>query len=333
MERPHPLEQLQASGIAPADVQKLKDAGFFTVEAVFCSRIKDLLRINGINKRKFLSCAASKLASRGFATASQLYAQEFQISKITSGSRELDQILGGGFEIGSITEICGESYSGKTELCHTLCVTCQLPSDREGGGKKAMYLASDDIFMPQRLFDIGERFGLNGRDVLSNVVYRKFENTDHQLRLLSDVASMMRRDRYALIIVDCATALYRRDFPRREEHAEKLKHLAQFLRRLDNLAFVFGVAAVITNQITQTFPIGGNTIAHASTTRLALSKGSGGEHICKVVHSPCLVEAEARFQISREGVRDARTREGVRDARTWTLTFCVGEYRSKLSDI
>jgi RecA/RadA recombinase len=35
-------------------------------------------------------------------------------------------VLAGGFETGSITEIYGEFRCGKTQLCHTLCVTCQV---------------------------------------------------------------------------------------------------------------------------------------------------------------------------------------------------------------
>ncbi len=34
--------------------------------------------------------------------------------------------LVGGIETGSITEIYGEFRCGKTQLCHTLCVTCQV---------------------------------------------------------------------------------------------------------------------------------------------------------------------------------------------------------------
>ncbi|KAF3322786.1 hypothetical protein FCM35_KLT12775 [Carex littledalei] len=53
-------------------------------------------------------------------------------------------------------------------------------------------------------------------------------------------------------------------------------------------------------------PIGGNIMAHASTTRLALRKGRAEERICKVISSPCLAEAEARFQISPEGVTNVK---------------------------
>ncbi|KAF8406818.1 hypothetical protein HHK36_005939 [Tetracentron sinense] len=306
---PFPVEQLQASGIASLDVKKLKDAGLCTVESVAYSPRKDLLQIKGIT---------SKLVPMGFTSASQLHAQRLEIIQITSGSRELDKILEGGIETGSITEIYGEFRSGKTQLCHTLCVTCQLPLDQGGGEGKAMYIDAEGTFRPQRLLQIADRFGLNGADVLENVAYARAYNTDHQSRLLLEAASMMVETRFALMIVDSATALYRTDFSGRGELSARQMHLAKFLRSLQKLADVFGVAVVITNQVVaqvdgsaifagpQIKPIGGNIMAHASTTRLALRKGRGEERICKIISSPCLAEAEARFQISADGVTDAK---------------------------
>lgn len=52
-----------------------------------------------------------------------------KVLKITTGSSELDSLLGGGIETMSITEIFGEFRTGKTQLAHTLCVTAQLPTD------------------------------------------------------------------------------------------------------------------------------------------------------------------------------------------------------------
>jgi len=56
----------------------------------------------------------------------------------------------------------------------------------------------------------------------------------------------------------------------------------------------------------QVKPIGGNIMAHASTTRLSLRKGRGEERVCKVISSPCLAEQEARFQITLEGITDVK---------------------------
>ena len=67
----------------------------------------------------------------------------------------------GGMETGSITELFGEFRTGKTQLCHTLCVTCQLPMDQGGGEGKAMYIDTEGTFRPQRLVEIAERYGLN----------------------------------------------------------------------------------------------------------------------------------------------------------------------------
>ncbi|KAH6779193.1 RAS associated with diabetes protein 51 [Perilla frutescens var. hirtella] len=322
---PFPVEQLQASGIAAIDIKKLKDAGLCTVESVAYSPRKELLQIKGISDAKVdkiieagMLSSSSKLVPLGFTSATQLHAQRLEIIQITSGSKELDKILEGGVETGSITELYGEFRSGKTQLCHTLCVTCQLPLDQGGGEGKAMYIDAEGTFRPQRLLQIADRFGLNGADVLENVAYARAYNTDHQSRLLLEAASMMVETRFALMIVDSATALYRTDFSGRGELSARQMHLAKFLRSLQKLADEFGVAVVITNQVVaqvdgsavfagpQIKPIGGNIMAHATTTRLALRKGRGEERICKVVSSPCLAEAEARFQISTDGVTDVK---------------------------
>ncbi|KAI4335147.1 hypothetical protein L6164_013820 [Bauhinia variegata] len=314
------VEQLQASGIASIDVKKLRDAGFCTVESVAFTPRKDILQIKGISEAKVdkIVEAASKLVPLGFTSASQIHAQRLEIIQITTGSRELDKILEGGIETGSITEIYGEFRSGKTQLCHTLCVTCQLGLDQGGAEGKAMYIDAEGTFRPQRLLQIADRFGLNGSDVLENVAYARAYNTDHQSRLLVEAASMMVETRFALMIVDSATALYRTDFSGRGELSARQMHLAKFLRSLQKLADEFGVAVLITNQVVsqvdgsavfagpQIKPIGGNIMAHATTTRLAVRKGRGEERICKVISSPCLPEAEARFQIVAEGVADVQ---------------------------
>jgi DNA repair protein RAD51 len=93
----------------------------------------------------------------GFVSAAHIAEQRGQTISITTGCKELDTILegalaframpmqacagpsalhscmctsvtlaAGGVETGSITEMYGEFRSGKTQLCHTLCVTCQV---------------------------------------------------------------------------------------------------------------------------------------------------------------------------------------------------------------
>lgn len=125
---------------------------------------------------------------------------------------------------------------------------------------------------------------------------------------------MMAEKRFSVIVVDSATALYRTDYSGRGELAARQMHLARFLRTLQRLADEHGVAVVITNQVVADVggtvfndkkPIGGNIMAHASTTRLYLRKGRGETRICKVYDSPNLPEAEASFAITATGIYDA----------------------------
>lgn len=77
---------------------------------------------------------------------------------------------------------------------------------------------------------------MNPEDVLENVAYARAYNSDHQSQLLQQAAGMMAESRFALLIVDSATALYRTDFSGRGELSARQMHLARFLRMLGRLA-------------------------------------------------------------------------------------------------
>jgi RecA/RadA recombinase len=86
--------------------------------------------------------------------------------RITTGSPALDALLGGGIDSMAITEVFGEFRTGKTQLAHTLCVTCQLPRERGGGNGKVIYIDTEGTFRPERIYKIAERFGVDGEEAL-----------------------------------------------------------------------------------------------------------------------------------------------------------------------
>jgi len=318
---PMPVDRLQAQGINAGDIKKLIEGGIHTVEALAHSSKKELTGIKGLSEAKVdkMQKEAFKLIPMGFTTATVVQEMRGEMIQISTGSKELDAILEGGFETGSITELYGEFRSGKTQMCHTLCVTCQLPLDMGGGEGKALYIDTEGTFRPQRLIEIAERFGLNTQDVLDNVAYARAHNTDHQSQLLLAAASMMAEARFALVVVDSATALYRTEFNGRGELSARQIHLGRFLRSLQRLADEFGVAVVISNQVVaanldggsmfagpSVKPIGGNIMAHASTTRLFIKKGRGENRTAKIICSPSLPERDATFAIGQEGICDAK---------------------------
>lgn len=236
--------------------------------------------------------------------------------KLTTGSVEIDKLLEGGIETASLTEVFGEFRTGKTQLCHTLCVTCQMSVTDGGAEGKAIYIDTEGTFRPARLQQIAERFGLDPTVALENVAYARAHNSEHQIELLKVAAALMAQDRYALLVVDSASALFRTDYIGRGELSERQMQLGQFLRQLTRLAEEFGVAVFLTNQVVadpgamsfakdSTKPIGGNIMAHASTTRLRLRKGRGDNRIMTVFDSPTLPEADAQYAVSAAGICDA----------------------------
>jgi RecA/RadA recombinase len=84
---------------------------------------------------------------------------------ISSGCAAVDEILGGGFETKAITEIYGEFRCGKTQLCHTLCVTAQV-NDKSPG--KVAYIDTEGTFRASRIRPIAARYNLQPEDVLDN---------------------------------------------------------------------------------------------------------------------------------------------------------------------
>ena len=182
--------------ITPRDIKKLKDNSHFTVESMILTPKSQLTQIKGISDVKVekLQKAAKKLLSKStlkFVTADVIYEQRQKLCKITTGSSKLDKLLGGGIETGSITEIYGESGSGKTQICYELCITTQFPISSGGAEGCVLYIDTAGTFRPKRIAKMAERFGMDGIDILDNIRFCRAYTTEHQMELLKEVRQLM----------------------------------------------------------------------------------------------------------------------------------------------
>eukprot|EP01051_Picozoa_sp_SAG22_P015497 SAG22_NODE_2032_length_3108_cov_2.267531_2_plen_232_part_00 len=224
----------------------------------------------------------------------------------------------------SLTTVCRFAFchrwhvhrTGKSQLCHTLAVTVQLPEERGGGNGKAMVIDTEGHFRPERMKTIAQRYELDPDAVLENVSYARVYTTDQQMELLDMAAAMFAEDQYRILIIDSCTALFRSEYMGRGELSERQQKLNKYLSKLTKLADEFNIAIFITNQVTADpgasamfsadtkKPIGGNILAHASTTRLYLKKGRDNQRIAKLADSPDMAEADCAFMITEGGVAD-----------------------------
>ncbi|XP_064457152.1 meiotic recombination protein DMC1/LIM15 homolog [Ornithodoros turicata] len=316
------IDVLQQHGINVADIKKLKSAGICTVKGIQMTTRKRLCNIKGISEAKVdkIKEIVAKIAEcAGFLTALEVSERRRLVYRIPTGSKELDKLMGGGVESMAITEVFGEFRTGKTQLSHTLCVTCQLPGDNGYSGGKAIFIDTENTFRPDRLREIADRFNLDHDAMLENILYSRAFTSEHQMDMLDQVAAKFHEEAgiYRLLVVDSIMALFRVDFSGRAELADRQQKLAQMLSKLQKISEEYNVAVFITNQMTadpgaaMSFqadpkkPIGGHILAHASTTRIALRKGRGEVRIAKIYDSPDQPENEASFAITPGGIADA----------------------------
>lgn len=111
-------------------------------------------------------------------------------------------------------------------------------------------------------------------------------------------------------------APFRVDFSGRGELSERQQVLGKLLNKIQKISEQFNIGIFLSNQVmadpgaTMAYaadpkkPIGGNILAHASTTRLYLRKGKGEQRVCKIFDSPSLPESECIYQISDGGIID-----------------------------
>lgn len=243
------------------------------------------------------------------------------IFRISTGASELDELLGGGFDAQSMTEMHGEFRTGKTQVCHTLAITTQIPSEATNHtGGKVIYIDTEGTFRPERMRKIAEKHNLDFDAAMENIFCVQALNSEHQAHLLHMVPALCEEHEgwIKLLIVDSVMALYRVDYSGRGELAARQQALGQFLKMLHKLAMTYNFAVVMTNQMTSdpgasmSFvsdpkkAIGGHVLAHAVQTRLLFKKGAGDDRIARLVDSPDRPGGDATFTITEAGVADAK---------------------------
>lgn len=115
-------------GVGPATAQKMREMGFHTIEALAMATAREL-EPAGISEKKALSIIeiARQNISISFIRADELLKMRKNVLRLSSGSKVIDRLLDGGIETQTITEFYGEYGSGKSQICHQLCVNVQLP--------------------------------------------------------------------------------------------------------------------------------------------------------------------------------------------------------------
>ena len=304
-------------GIGEKIARKLEEVGFTDPMAIAVSSPAELASIAEIGEgqaRKIIN-AVREMLEIGFETADKILERKEKAMKITTGSKNLDNLLGGGVETQAITEVYGRYGSGKSQLGFQLAVNVQLPPERKGLGRACLWIDTEHTFSPNRIVSMAKAVGLDPSKVLKNIYVARAFNSEHQIFLVEKAPEIIEEKNIGLIVIDSLTSHFRADYIGRGMLAERQQKLNKHMHQLQRLADAYNLAVYVTNQVMAdpsvlfgdpTRPVGGHVLAHLSTYRIYLRKGKEGRRIARMIDAPNLPEAETVFLITDEGIKDPK---------------------------
>lgn len=305
----------EIKGVGPKIAEKLEEMGFsdpMSVAVASPSELAGILEIGEATATKIINNVREKLEI-GFQTADKVWKQRQTMERITTGSKELDKLLGGGIETQALTECYGQFGSGKSQLGFQLAINVQLPKDQGGLDGACLFIDTEGTFRPGRIKQMAEALKLDPEKILKKIYVARAYNSDHEIFLTEKSNEMIEEKNIKLLIIDSLTSHFRSDYVGRGQLAPRQQKLNKLLHNLQRLADTYNMAVFVTNQVLSnpailfgdpTRPIGGHVLAHQATYRIYLRKSKDEKRIGKMMDSPDLPTGETVFKVTADGIRD-----------------------------
>jgi DNA repair protein RadB len=223
---------------------------------------------------------------------------------VSTGCDALDELLGGGVERGTVTQLYGPPAAGKTNVA--LSTAVEVAAD----GGTAVYVDTEGISVER--FDQLLRARADDPDAASSrIVLSEAHDFDEQAEAVRDVGDFAARA--DLVVLDSATGFYRhaRDD---EDGGDALRQVADQVTHLLSLARKHDLAVLITNQVftdvdsdsDRVRPLGGHTLNHWTGVVVRLDRFRGGNRRATLEKHRSKPDGDqVRFQITDAGIEDA----------------------------
>ncbi|MFC7228862.1 DNA repair and recombination protein RadA [Salinirubellus salinus] len=332
-------------GVGPATAEKLRENGYDSYQSIAVASPGELSNKADVGESSaadIINAARDAADIGGFETGTSVLERRERIGKLKFLIPELDEMLGGGVETQSITEVYGEFGAGKSQITHQLAVNVQLPADHGGLEGRCVFIDTEDTFRPERIDEMargldddvieaamelhGIEDGSAGNEAdlealvqsfLDKIHVAKAFNSNHQILLAEkakEISKEYEDDEFPvrLLCVDSLTAHFRAEYVGRGELASRQQKLNKHLHDIDRVGNLYNSAVVVTNQVQSnpdaffgdpTKPIGGNILGHKSTFRMYLKKSKGNKRIVKLVDAPNLPDGESVMRVEGAGLK------------------------------
>jgi predicted ATP-dependent serine protease len=231
---------------------------------------------------------------------------------LTTGCKNLDRILNGGFMSPKIYEFYGPPNIGKTYLMHHFLCRAVLPKSQGGLESPVIYLDSGGKFNPKLLRTIASRFNLDTKEVYHNVARLVLRDSRHFLEAVEKtVPKFLQKYDALVIIVDSIIENARTDYDARTQLTPRQGMLQVIVGGLKNIARVRNAIVIITNDLIDGGYAGGTFIGSAVSVRIAMKFVEGRIDLREffVEKATNIPEISCILSISTDGFHDTNLKE------------------------
>jgi len=191
----------------------------------------------------------------------------------STGSKNLDLLLGGGCRAGTITLLYGRSNSGKTQLAMQTAMLCAR------AGREALFVDTEGSFRPERVEEMARARGMNTEGILGRIVYVRTDSVSEQMETVRLMQTRAVTSSAALTVVDTLTRNFTLEFPGRPNMSSRQAALNVHLSEMARDAYLNARAYLLTNRVTF-----GNQD----------DVGIGGRTVEQLVHRSIMLERDGR---------------------------------------
>lgn len=192
---------------------------------------------------------------------------------LSTGSRSIDGLLGGGIRAGTVTLLFGRSNSGKTQLAMQAALLCGH------GGKKTLFVDTEGSFRPERVEEMADARDWDADEVLDRILYVRSDSAREQMETVRRMAARTMTAPCELVVIDTLTRNFTIELPGRMNMSNRQAALNVHLSEMARDAYLHGRAYLLTNRVTfgsvHDVGIGGKTVEQLVHCSLALERDGG----------------------------------------------------------
>ena len=338
--------------IAPSVAKLLIDQGFRNTDDLNSLTPVELakeLSISLSESAQILKSIKNEGANKSIDTAVSaldLCRKANSMRPIISFCKSLDKILGGGVQIGQITEFSGVPGIGKTQLGIQLALDAQIPEIFTGNGGESIYIDTEGSFMVERVAEMAQALSnhlakiaskaakssaseadsgnyhttaasMTVNRLLQGIHVFRAHNQVEQIAIFNSLDAFLKtHTKIKLIVVDSIAFHFRQDLQEVSTRSRVLSNIAQTLNKL---AYDHDLAVVSINHITTRVSA---SSASGGASRIVPALGEQWSHCIanrvmmfwqgNQIRTACLIKSASRpqglaqFTINQYGVRDVQ---------------------------